>query len=164
MGADARCASTQRPATGRPAALFVTVLVAGVLLGLVVHLLGALNQRSAAHDEGVALAATATGAVDPHAPLYATPHVAAPIAGSGLADGADRTSPGLATPLSHDHDDTACSSLLRPSGATALDISGCTDSVGVANGVAPAAIKIPAPADGPVPVARPTDSPGRQRI
>lgn len=164
MGADASRASIRRPATGRPAALFVTTLVAGVLVGLVVHLLGALNQTSATHDEGVALATTATASVDRHAAHFPAERGTAPVADRGAADGADEFSARLTAPLSHDHDDTACGSLLRPSGATALDVAGCTDSVGVSHGVAPVAIEIAAPADGSVPIARPTDSPGRQRI
>lgn len=165
MGPNARCASAQRRAPSRMPAPFVIVLLTGVLMGLVLHLLGALNQRSAAHDDGVALMSTsATVSVDPHPSHSPGQSGAAPIADHGPAYGAGDTSALLATAPSHNHGDTACGSLLRPSGATALDVSQCADSTGVPKGVVGlGAIKIPTVADGVVPVAKPTDSPGRQR-
>lgn len=164
MGADARYASARSRAAARRPGLSATVLLAGVLIGLIAHLLGALNHQGAAHHEGAAPAPVAVSAsVDAtHAQSH---HVAAPTAGSGTfagpaADGVAR----LDTPLAHEHDDAACGSLLRPSGSPGLELAGCADRVEVLPRLEPAPTAIPSGARAAATVARPSDSPGRQRI
>lgn len=161
MGADARWASAQRDAAERRSAPFVAVLLAGVVVGLVVHLLGALSHQGAVHEAGATQSTTAVS-TDVDAAHARAHHLAHPAAKSGLA--ADEAGARLTAPLSLGHEDGACGSLLRPSGVTTSDLSGCAGPVDAPNSVGPAAIKITSAAGAASSVARPSESPGRQRI